>query len=195
MAPPTAPLNLDVEAISGICGSISIACWVVVFSPQIIENLRRGGADGLSVQFVVVWLLGDVFNILGAVLQRVLPTMLILAVYYTVADVVLLLQCFYYRGFTLTDHHDVAVVVGGAPPAPEPEPGPGPAPAPKPMPMPMPMPKQQQGAERTRNGPDERTGLLRDPPAAHHHEWPSYHSFEDRERRGPGRTCRRPCRS
>jgi len=103
MAPPTAPLNLDVEAISGICGSISIACWVVVFSPQIVENFRRGSADGLSLQFLIVWLAGDVFNILGAVLQGVLPTMVILAIYYTIADVVLLSQCFYYRGFTWRD--------------------------------------------------------------------------------------------
>ncbi|CAK7220235.1 Putative vacuolar membrane transporter for cationic amino acids [Sporothrix bragantina] len=103
MVPPTGPLNLDVEAISGICGSISIACWVVVFSPQIIENFRRSSADGLSLQFIIVWLAGDVFNILGAVLQGVLPTMIILAVYYTIADIVLLGQCFYYRGFTWRD--------------------------------------------------------------------------------------------
>jgi hypothetical protein len=55
--------------------SISIACWVVVFSPQIVENFRRGSADGLSLQLIIVWLSGDVFNILGAVLQGVLPTM------------------------------------------------------------------------------------------------------------------------
>ncbi|KAI6092658.1 PQ-loop-domain-containing protein [Hypoxylon rubiginosum] len=103
MAPPTGPLNLDVEAISGICGSISIAAWVVVFSPQIIENFRRGSADGLSVPFIILWLLGDVFNILGAVLQGVLPTMLILAIYYTIADFVLLAQCFYYKGFVWKD--------------------------------------------------------------------------------------------
>ncbi|OAA55038.1 pq loop repeat protein [Niveomyces insectorum RCEF 264] len=103
MVPPTGPLNLDVEAVSGICGSISIACWIIVFSPQIIENFRRGNADGLSLQFLIVWLLGDVFNILGAVLQGVLPTMIILAVYYTIADIVLLGQCFYYRGFTWRD--------------------------------------------------------------------------------------------
>ena len=53
--------------------------------------------------FIVVWLLGDIFNILGAVLQGVLPTMIILAVYYTLADIVLLLQLWYYRGFTLKD--------------------------------------------------------------------------------------------
>ncbi|KAL2825895.1 PQ loop repeat-domain-containing protein [Aspergillus cavernicola] len=100
---PPQNLNIDLEALSGICGSISIACWVVVFSPQIIENFRRGSADGLSLLFLVVWLAGDVFNILGAVMQGVLPTMIILAVYYTLADIVLLGQCFYYRGFTLKD--------------------------------------------------------------------------------------------
>lgn len=103
MVPPFQNLNLDITAISGICGSISIACWVVVFSPQIIENFRRGSADGLSLQFIIVWLAGDIFNILGAVLQGVLPTMIILAVYYTLADIVLLCQCFYYRGFTWKD--------------------------------------------------------------------------------------------
>ncbi|KIV91151.1 hypothetical protein PV10_05723 [Exophiala mesophila] len=104
MFPPQQGISLDIEALSGICGSISIACWVVVFSPQIIENFRRGSTEGLSVVFIVIWLAGDVFNILGAILQGVLPTMIILAIYYTLADIVLLGQVFYYRGFTLTDH-------------------------------------------------------------------------------------------
>jgi solute carrier family 66 (lysosomal lysine-arginine transporter), member 1 len=103
MFPPQQNISLDIEALSGICGSISIACWVVVFSPQIIENFRRASADGLSVVFIIVWLAGDVFNILGAILQGVLPTMIILAVYYTLADIVLLGQVFYYQGFTISD--------------------------------------------------------------------------------------------
>jgi hypothetical protein len=75
MFPPSNTIKLDIEALSGICGSISIACWVVVFSPQIFENFRRSSAEGLSVVFIVIWLVGDIFNILGAVLQGVLPTM------------------------------------------------------------------------------------------------------------------------
>ncbi|KAK2748961.1 hypothetical protein FQN57_007244 [Myotisia sp. PD_48] len=104
MYPPSPAVHLNLEALSGICGSISIACWVVVFSPQIIENFRRGSAEGLSLLFLVVWLIGDVFNIIGAVMQGVLPTMIILAIYYALADIVLLGQCFYYRGFTLSDN-------------------------------------------------------------------------------------------
>ncbi|PWW78558.1 PQ-loop-domain-containing protein [Tuber magnatum] len=97
MFPPAQQLDIDARAISGITGSISIACWIVVFSPQIIANFRRGSAEGLSLAFLIVWLVGDVFNVLGAVLQGVLPTMVMLAVYYTLADIVLLFQCLYYN--------------------------------------------------------------------------------------------------
>ncbi|KAL8776233.1 MAG: hypothetical protein Q9203_003514 [Teloschistes exilis] len=84
------------------------SCWIVVFSPQIIEIFRRGAADGLSLNFIIIWLLGDVFNVAGAILQDVIPTMKALAVYHTLADIVLLGQCFYYRGFTLSDAQAMA---------------------------------------------------------------------------------------
>ncbi|KAI5844174.1 PQ loop repeat-domain-containing protein [Tricharina praecox] len=96
--PPTQILpSLNLTALSGVTGSISIACWIVVFTPQILQNFRRGSGDGLSLVFLVIWLLGDLFNIVGAVVQGVLPTMIILAAYYTLADIVLLGQCLYYQ--------------------------------------------------------------------------------------------------
>lgn len=95
MAPPP-PIIIDAQVVSGITGSISIACWIIVFAPQIYENFRRRSSDGLSLTFVILWLAGDVFNVLGSVLQGVLPTMIILAVYYTLADIVLLVQCLIY---------------------------------------------------------------------------------------------------
>jgi solute carrier family 66 (lysosomal lysine-arginine transporter), member 1 len=81
MAPPMNGPQFSAETISGITGSISIACWLVVFSPQIIENFRRRSGEGLSLSFLIIWLAGDVFNVLGAILQHVLPTMIILAIY------------------------------------------------------------------------------------------------------------------
>ena len=106
---PSRGSAIDIQALSGILGSISIACWVVVFSPQIIENFRRSSSEGLSLAFIIIWLVGDVFNILGAVLQDVLPTMTILAVYYTLADVVLLGQCFYYQRSIIQDKDGSAI--------------------------------------------------------------------------------------
>lgn len=103
MAPPAPPNVVTAEVVSGITGSISIACWIIVFAPQIYQNFTRKSAEGLSMLFVVLWLLGDVFNVIGAVMQGVLPTMVVLAIYYTLADVVLLWQCFYYGTHTKVD--------------------------------------------------------------------------------------------
>ncbi|VEU21519.1 DEKNAAC102257 [Brettanomyces naardenensis] len=96
MAPPPSPIVIDAQSVSGITGSISIACWIIVFAPQIYQNFVRKSAEGVSLMFVILWLLGDIFNVLGAVLQNVLPTMIILALYYTFADIVLLWQCLIY---------------------------------------------------------------------------------------------------
>lgn len=95
MAPPP-PIIIDAQAVSGITGSISLACWIIVFAPQIYENFRRQSSEGLSLTFIILWLAGDVFNVLGSIMQGVLPTMIILAIYYTLADVVLLWQCLAY---------------------------------------------------------------------------------------------------
>lgn len=102
MAPPP-PIIVDAQVVSGITGSISLACWIIVFAPQIYENFRRKSLEGLSLMFVILWLAGDVFNVLGSVLQGVLPTMIILAVYYTLADIVLLWQCLIYGQGENTD--------------------------------------------------------------------------------------------
>ncbi|QEU60167.1 Rtc2/Ypq1 [Kluyveromyces lactis] len=90
------PIVLNSQTVSGITGSISIACWIIVFVPQIYENFYRKSAEGLSLMFVVLWLAGDIFNLLGAMLQHLLPTMIILAAYYTAADIILLIQCLFY---------------------------------------------------------------------------------------------------
>lgn len=91
-----APIILNNENISGLMGSISIACWVIVFVPQIYENFYRSSAEGLSLLFIILWLAGDVFNLVGAMMQHLLMTMIILAAYYTIADIILLIQCLWY---------------------------------------------------------------------------------------------------
>ncbi|ORY79059.1 PQ loop repeat-domain-containing protein [Protomyces lactucae-debilis] len=99
------PINLNNEAFSSILGSISITAWLVVFTPQIYTNWRRKSAEGLSLHFVVIWLLGDFFNIIGAWLQKVMWVMIVLAIYYAAADVVLLYQCLAY-GHKATQQQD-----------------------------------------------------------------------------------------
>ncbi|KAI0802087.1 PQ-loop-domain-containing protein [Irpex lacteus] len=66
------------EALSGILGWMSIACWIVVYSPQLIENYQLKSGEGI-------------------ILAGLLPTIIILAIYYTACDIALLAQIYYYR--------------------------------------------------------------------------------------------------
>lgn len=53
------------EIFSGISGSISLACWVFVLAPQLFENYRSKSADGISLAFLIVWLV---------ILSKLLPS-------------------------------------------------------------------------------------------------------------------------
>ena len=44
------------EALSGISGSVSLACWLFVLVPQLFENYISKSADGISLAFLTVWL-------------------------------------------------------------------------------------------------------------------------------------------
>ncbi|KIJ54580.1 hypothetical protein M422DRAFT_24519 [Sphaerobolus stellatus SS14] len=88
---------MDVQAISSVLGWLSIGCWIIVYTPQIHENYQLKSGEGLSVAFVVIWLIGDLTNLAGAILAHLLLTVVLLAIYYTLCDAVLLFQIFYYR--------------------------------------------------------------------------------------------------
>jgi uncharacterized protein with PQ loop repeat len=52
-------------ALSGIFGSISLTSWICLLLPQLFANYKAKSADGLSMAFLIVWLLGDVTNLIG----------------------------------------------------------------------------------------------------------------------------------
>nr|GAT60257.1 predicted protein [Mycena chlorophos] len=85
------------DDLASVLGYVSISCWIIVYSPQIWENYALQSGEGLSVLFVLVWLLGDICNLIGAALAHLLPTVIIIAVYYTLCDCVLMTQIYYYR--------------------------------------------------------------------------------------------------
>lgn len=65
-------------------GYMSLACWIVVYSPQMWENYQLKSGEGLSVSFIILWLLGDITNALGGLMAKLLPTVVILAVYVSI---------------------------------------------------------------------------------------------------------------
>ncbi|KAI8887769.1 PQ-loop-domain-containing protein, partial [Backusella circina FSU 941] len=82
---------------SDISGYISIVFWLIVFLPQLHKNYSRQSGSGLSLSFLIIWLVGDLFNLVGVILQKLMFTMFLLALWYTVADICLIWQVLYYN--------------------------------------------------------------------------------------------------
>jgi len=89
---------------------------IVVYSPQIWENYTLQSGQGLSVMFVLIWLVGDACSLTGGLIAHLVPTVIILAIYvstahslrqaakiqrsphqYLFCDSLLLFQIYYYR--------------------------------------------------------------------------------------------------
>ncbi|CAG7935418.1 unnamed protein product [Penicillium nalgiovense] len=85
------------EAASGLLGSVSMTCWFFLLVPQLIENYRNDNAEAISLLFVFVWFIGDIANLAGGLLSGLVPVIIAIAVYFCIADGVLIAQCVYYK--------------------------------------------------------------------------------------------------
>ncbi|KAH9610927.1 hypothetical protein KSS87_011335 [Heliosperma pusillum] len=78
-------------------GLISLVAWGVAEVPQIITNFRTKSSHGVSLTFLLTWVVGDIFNLVGCLLEpATLPTQYYTALLYTVSTIVLVLQSLYY---------------------------------------------------------------------------------------------------
>ncbi|XP_065001761.1 probable vacuolar amino acid transporter YPQ1 isoform X2 [Musa acuminata AAA Group] len=69
-------------------GMISLFCWGIAEVPQIITNFHNKSGHGISLAFLLTWVVGDIFNLVGCLLEPV--------TLYTAVTVVLVLQILYY---------------------------------------------------------------------------------------------------
>lgn len=85
------------DDISFACGLMSLLAWGVAEVPQIITNFRTKSSHGVSLLFLLTWFLGDIFNLIGCLLEpATLPTQFYTALLYTISTIVLVLQSLYY---------------------------------------------------------------------------------------------------
>ncbi|KAK6197518.1 PQ loop repeat-domain-containing protein [Scheffersomyces amazonensis] len=82
--------------ISGLMGSTSLACWIVLLMPQLIEQWRLKSAEGIAIGFISIWFLGDVFNLIGSIWAKLLPEVVFLAVWFCIADFLMIFSYIYY---------------------------------------------------------------------------------------------------
>lgn len=88
--------NLSDDISFGL-GIVSLVCWGVAEIPQIITNFRTKSSHGVSLLFLLTWVAGDVFNLVGCLLEpATLPTQYYTAALYTISTIILVLQSLYY---------------------------------------------------------------------------------------------------
>ncbi|XP_068655803.1 LOW QUALITY PROTEIN: vacuolar lysine transporter YPQ1-like [Aristolochia californica] len=85
------------DKISFAFGIVTLVSWAVAEIPQIVTNCFTQSSHGVSLAFLLTWVAGDVFNLVGCLLEpATLPTQFYTALLYTITTVFLLLQTIYY---------------------------------------------------------------------------------------------------
>ncbi|KAM3920817.1 lysosomal amino acid transporter 1 homolog [Leptodactylus fuscus] len=83
---------------SVVLGLVSILCFVAASFPQFYQSCKTGNMDqAMSIWFLLGWLAGDSCNFVGAFLSHQLPIQIYTAVYYVLADLVMLSLYMYYK--------------------------------------------------------------------------------------------------
>ncbi|KAL5228663.1 hypothetical protein ABZP36_016928 [Zizania latifolia] len=78
-------------------GLLSVISWGVAEVPQIITNYRQKSTEGLSIAFLMTWIVGDLFNLIGCFMEpATLPTQFYMALLYTITTLILTGQTLYY---------------------------------------------------------------------------------------------------
>ncbi|NWR37237.1 LAAT1 protein, partial [Tachuris rubrigastra] len=86
------------DVCSVILGLVSIFCFAAASFPQFYQACKTGIMDrALSIYFLLGWLGGDLLNLIGSFLADQLPLQVYTAVYYVLADLVMLSLYCYYR--------------------------------------------------------------------------------------------------
>lgn len=85
--------------------NIRLACWIVLLMPQLIEQWRLKSAEGIAIGFISIWFLGDLFNLVGAVYAKLLPEVIFLAIWFCIADFLMIFSYIYYTKIFPKHHH------------------------------------------------------------------------------------------
>lgn len=87
-----------------MAGSSSLACWIVLLMPQLIEQWRVKSSDGIAIGFLSIWILGDITNLAGAVWGGLRAEVVLLALWYCFADSLIMASYFYYKNYNKRKH-------------------------------------------------------------------------------------------
>nr|GMC99296.1 probable vacuolar amino acid transporter YPQ1 isoform X1 [Ipomoea batatas] len=89
------------DELSFCLGLASFVCWGVAEIPQIFTNFQTKSSHGISLLFLLTWITGDIFNLVGCLLEPATvyishKKFIMHSLLYTTTTLVLVLQSLYY---------------------------------------------------------------------------------------------------
>ena len=82
--------------LSNLLGAVSLSFWLCNGIPLVLEIYKRRSADGVALGFVLLWTIGDVLNLAGSIWAGLVPSVIFVACYYIVSDLVILGEALYF---------------------------------------------------------------------------------------------------
>jgi len=79
-----------------VFGFMSLLIWIFALLPQIVQSYQTKSVESQSIGFWILWVIGDVTNLIGCFLTHQIMTNTLLAAFYSFSSVVILGQWFYY---------------------------------------------------------------------------------------------------
>lgn len=80
-----------------IFGLLSVCSWLCAQIPQCYKNYRLKTIEGLSLEFIISWLIGDLLNVVGCIFSNQLRFQLILSIWFVFVDIILTNQYISYK--------------------------------------------------------------------------------------------------
>jgi uncharacterized protein with PQ loop repeat len=92
---------LELFAVS--LGLTNIVLWLFAQAPQIWLNWKRKQTEAISIKFLIIWLTGDITNLIASFLTQQLPIQRYTAIYFCFVDFILVSQWIYYTKISVLD--------------------------------------------------------------------------------------------
>ncbi|KAI3632060.1 hypothetical protein MIR68_009896 [Amoeboaphelidium protococcarum] len=85
------------DILSQLFGYLSVVCWAIILLPQMYRNYKMKSVQDLSINFLLLFTVGDYMSTIGSFLSDVPLFIRITPTYCAVMDTLTLLQYMYYR--------------------------------------------------------------------------------------------------
>lgn len=79
-----------------VFGFTSLTIWMFALFPQIVQNYQTKSVESQSIWLWGLWSIGDVTNIIGCLLTKQIVSNTLLALFFCLSSVIILIQWFYY---------------------------------------------------------------------------------------------------